>query len=67
MRLNSSLRTREPNGRSTSSRERPPGVRRMRRLAIVELLVTRTRQMVAIDKAEECRRRTLLEDNPTAG
>jgi hypothetical protein len=64
MRLNSPLKTREANGRSLSSRERPPGERR---LAIVELLIIRTRRMVVVDKLEECRRRTLLEDNPTAG
>ena len=67
MRLNSSLKTREANGRSASRRERPPGERRVRRLAIVELLVTRTRKWVAVDREEECRRRSLLEDNPTSG
>jgi hypothetical protein len=67
MRLNSSLKTREPNGRSTSNGERRLGGRRERRLAVVELLVTRTRSLVTVDEAENCRRRTLLEDNPTSG
>ena len=67
MRLNISLKTREPNGRSTSSGERRLGERRERRLAVVELLVTRTRRLVTADRAEKCRRHTMLEDNPTSG
>jgi hypothetical protein len=64
MRLNISLKTREPNGRSTSNGERRLGARQ---LAVVELVVTRTRRLVTADRAEQCLRHTLLEDNPTSG
>ena len=67
MRLNPSLKTRELNRRSNSSMEVRLGGPREMRLAIVELLVTRTRQLAAVSRAEECRRRTLLEDNPCSG
>ena len=66
MRLNPSLKTREPNRRSRSSMQLRLGEPSERRLATIELLLSRTRQLVT-GRAEECRRHTLLEDNPSSG
>jgi hypothetical protein len=67
MRLGPSLKMREPNGRSTLSRGLRLGERRERRLAIVELLVTRTGHLIPVDREQGRPRRSLLEDNPTSG
>jgi hypothetical protein len=65
MRLNPSLKVQKPNRPPpTSNQERPLGERRS---AILKLLTIRTRLLVGIDKGEECRRPTLLEDNPASG
>jgi hypothetical protein len=64
MRLNPSLKAHEPKRPPTPRPERPMGERR---LAILKLLIVRTRLFVGVVKAEECRPRTLLEDNPASG
>jgi hypothetical protein len=64
MRLNPSLKAQKPKRQSTSNDERPLSERRPE---ILELLISRTCLLVSVEKGEECRRRTLLEDNPTSG
>ena len=64
MRPNPSLKAQKPNEPQTTNEERPLGDRRS---AVFELLIGRTRLWVSVEKGEECRRRTLLEDNPTSG
>ena len=64
MRLNPSLKAQKPNRRPTSNGERPLGERRS---AILKSLISRTHLLVSDEKGDECRRRTLLEDNPASG